>query len=1698
MKNKLLLIIAFFTIQISVQAQGNVIVLPTNGTPTGYVSPQDTLKYQRQFYLIRQNEMQKAGFQSGMAINSIGFTNAFAPDSTTKGLFKVYLQNTNDALSRKDTTWTDISVPSGGLTNIDYELTNLIRGEYELQVISCGGLSVDTARTGFASNLLTGCGKPTGLNLTNISTNTATINWIAPISSGSTTYVLEIDSLTGNNPIVDTLSFTTAEISYGLSALLPNTYYRWAIKTKCGGDYSESVAGTFITEPNIGSGCGNIFSSTTSSITTIGATLSWGTAASAIRYTVQYRRSGTTAWTSNTAFTNGFNVTGLKPGTIYEWRVRAICNSGVGVWRNSANFTTSGTTACYSPEVINVNFLTDSSATISWKDDGVSTYLLRYRLKSFINWTSVVGTSPTDMTIVHDDSLTIPNTIGAFGTTFRGTGTSPFTYTGGAVYVAFEYKHIANRRASTLGTALATTGDSTLRSIYGYDSLSIPLSFGATHRSLMPMTLVPSNLRPETRFGSTAIADSVEVVAVYAQGNYALGYNDTASIRTLIRNHSSEKKFYSVTLQVKDAVTGLLKYTDLIQDSIVADSVLQFTFHSWVPTSIGKDSIVISVPKESTENYTLNNRNYIIQNVNSTIASHVDASPNIAPSGVDTTEGILLCKYFMSGCGKVNSVQVYLTNQSVNHSIYGVIMNEAGSIIDTSFHYTPDSTDINKYRSFYFPSLPYLRDTAYYVGLAQTDDVSNNYNPVGTQWEGTYARTESFYQSKLNGDSLVARTKPGRLMIRSEIISAIPSVSIAGSLALCDSAATTLTAVRSTVRFANQIINFSSARTGFKAAEALGTPNVYPLSTINNNTWISETADGSREYITLGFSNPSISNYIDIYETSGAGAVDTVYVKNPTTGLFEVKYSGPASTLGNASRINRIRFAQTSYNVSEVRIAINSQAVPGYYALDAVAIGYADSSANSSLDYLWSSGQTLNAISATEPTTYSVTVIEAGSCPSTGSVQTYVQRPVRPIITTFPSNATVCAGNSVTLTSSITSNIRWNNGSVSPFITVTTGGQYAILYNDLSGCGFTRSDTTLVIVNPLPVITISGNPAFCPGSTTTLNAGSYVSYLWSTGATSQTINVGSLGTYTVAVVDGNGCRNSKSINVAQSPVPFPNISGPSNFCPGTSATLDAGAGYSSYAWTPSGNSRTISITNAGTYSVTVSNSSGCTGSTSRTINQYIPPSPSISGNPSFCPGSSTTLTANLGYNSYAWTGGSNNRSITVNTASSYTVTVTDGNTCTGTATINTSFYPVPAPVISGDLAICQGSTTVLDAGANYSSYLWTTGSALRSIAVSTASTYGVTVTNTYGCSASTTTTTTFNNPPPATPGAITGQLTGLCTATGKVFTVAPVANALTYLWTTPAGCTITNGQGTNQVTVSFNNFQDATLSVVALNTCGQSGVSTAHIIGLPDAVGPISGRIDNVCRQNGFTYSIAPLVGATSYTWTVPAGATLVSGQSTTSIVVNYTNSFSTGSVCVTVGNACGLSSRCLPITAIPAVPASITGPSGVCKKAQRITYSCATVPGNPTYTWDTPNGGRVTSGQGTPNVLINFSNSAGLVTVNTSNTCGSSNLFSYNVNFICREVSEEVNSLSTITEATAFPNPTNGKLSVSFISAEAAKYSLKVMDLIGNVIYLDAFKAMEGNNLKEIDLTNAAKGMYILSIENENTKTKTMKIIVD
>ncbi|MBL0342006.1 MAG: T9SS type A sorting domain-containing protein [Bacteroidetes bacterium] len=563
--------------------------------------------------------------------------------------------------------------------------------------------------------------------------------------------------------------------------------------------------------------------------------------------------------------------------------------------------------------------------------------------------------------------------------------------------------------------------------------------------------------------------------------------------------------------------------------------------------------------------------------------------------------------------------------------------------------------------------------------------------------------------------------------------------------------------------------------------------------------------------------------------------------------------------------------------------------------------------------------------------------------------------------------------------------------------------------------------------------TITGTLAFCAGGSTTLDAGAYASYLWNTGATTQTISPNTAGAFTVTVTDVNGCiGTSPSVSTTVNPLPTPSITGTLVFCAGGSTTLDAGAGYSGYIWNTGATTQTISPNTAGSFTVTVTDGNGCSGSASVSTTVNPLPTAVISGDANICTGGSTNLTINFTGTApwlYAINGGtpvstsSNPETVSVSPVANtvYTITSLSDVNCsgsgTGSATVTVSFA-VPAggcsitsiPVSGCVTNVVSVSTNVVP-GAE--SYTWsapagclinglaspqTTGSNTVSITLGTlpgnSSGWQICVFAANACG-QTNTSCSWIRGSLSTPAAITGS-TVACPNTGPVnYSTLAVIGATSYSWTITGDASVT-GTGTTGAVTFGPAFTTGQLCVRALLPCGyQSAQRCMTIANGTPLLGSMIGTFTVCPGATNVAYSVPPSIGATSYTWTVPAGATITGGQGTNAITVTFGPTYTGSNICVYATSTCGIQSllRCRTVASNkPNTPGNIVGAStGVC--GQTISYSVAAVAGATSYTWSITGGAVFGTPNGSTSIDVVYPGgyTTGQLCVTANNGCGSS-----------------------------------------------------------------------------------------------------------
>ncbi|RXM41795.1 MBG domain-containing protein [Flavobacterium sp. YO64] len=456
-------------------------------------------------------------------------------------------------------------------------------------------------------------------------------------------------------------------------------------------------------------------------------------------------------------------------------------------------------------------------------------------------------------------------------------------------------------------------------------------------------------------------------------------------------------------------------------------------------------------------------------------------------------------------------------------------------------------------------------------------------------------------------------------------------------------------------------------------------------------------------------------------------------------------------------------------------------------------------------------------------------------------------------------------------------------------------GNYSCLITDGNGCSVTK---TFTITQPaaLSATTSQINATCSTGgqAAVSVNGGTTpYSYAWSNGATTQIVTGLSAGSYTCTITDGNGCTLTKNFLVTTSNTLVAATSQTNILCnganTGSASVIPAGApGPFTYIWAPSGGSRdTASNLTAGNYSVTITSSNGCSIIKTFTITEPSALAVTPSQTNLLCHGAATgsasvNVTGGTGSYTYQWapTGGSA-KTATGLTAGTYTVTITDGNSCK-TAQSFTITEPNPIKItINSKNVSCNGesngsATATVIGGTGAYTYAWSPsgGTAATASGLSPGN-YTVTVTDANNCS---TTESVLITEPNVLTASIGAQIDASCNGSNNGSATVAVTGGFgtyTYSWS-PSGGTAATATGLSPGTY--------TATVTDANNCT---AKQSFTIGEPTAL-KVTSTQKNVTCYNGdngeAAVTISGGIAPYSYKWsnsdsTGPTAQNLVKGD---------------------------------------------------------------------------------------------------------------------------------------------------------------------------------------------------------------------------
>lgn len=315
-------------------------------------------------------------------------------------------------------------------------------------------------------------------------------------------------------------------------------------------------------------------------------------------------------------------------------------------------------------------------------------------------------------------------------------------------------------------------------------------------------------------------------------------------------------------------------------------------------------------------------------------------------------------------------------------------------------------------------------------------------------------------------------------------------------------------------------------------------------------------------------------------------------------------------------------------------------------------------------------------------TSYTVEA-DDGNCPSGASASfsnaAQTPPPVVPVVSTAQST---CTSDGTATINNYDANLTYIFTPTGPSVGggglisgMVAGTSYTVDVSDGS-CNSGQSASFSVSAQlATPVAVVSGSLTYCTGENTTLTASGGIGYDWTdAGGTSigssASVTV-TQGTYTVTVVNSDGCSDTETVTVTEASSLTITIAGTLSFCPGENTVLTASGG-TSYLWSNGSTTASITVTQAGTYDVT-GTTGGCSGVASETVTELTTIPVNLGTDISVCEDSVVVLDAGSGYASYVWDSGETTQAITPLTSGSYSVTAVHANGCSESASVNVVF-----------------------------------------------------------------------------------------------------------------------------------------------------------------------------------------------------------------------------------------------------------------------------------------------------------------------------------------------------------------------------------------------------------------------------------------
>ena len=524
---------------------------------------------------------------------------------------------------------------------------------------------------------------------------------------------------------------------------------------------------------------------------------------------------------------------------------------------------------------------------------------------------------------------------------------------------------------------------------------------------------------------------------------------------------------------------------------------------------------------------------------------------------------------------------------------------------------------------------------------------------------------------------------------------------------------------------------------------------------------------GAVNCITVDFTPLDVN--VTVNNISCPGEEDGSLVANPIGGTAPLTYAwSNGETTQSITGLTPGSYTVTVTDAKGCTAAATGVVTPltaieiGLGKTDPTCVGETDGSVTSSVaggtppyTYAWSNGATTANLGALGPGTYSLTITDANGCTDVNSISLDYQSEIS--IGVFPTPETCPNANDGFLTVTVNFAVgpytyAWSNGATTQVVTDVAPGTYTVTVTDAVGC----QDTATATVQPAAdlIVEVEGTDvSICEGANgsatvTSVNGEGPFSYLWSNGATTQTINNLAAGTYSVTVTTPAQCEGVGMVTIAEPPPVSVDVAGTIVLCPGdetgtVTATVSDGTAPFTFLWNTGDTDMQLNNLPAGTYTVTVTDAAGCMDTDTWTINEAPALTVSTIGTDIVCGEGNTgsamaTVSGGLAPFSFEWSSGAMTQAVAGLGTGTYTVTVTDALGCTGEGTFTIRVIDdldITFDVTDADCPDeATGSATAIGSGGDVPyTFMWSTGATGATISGLAAGTYTVTMTDANDC-----------------------------------------------------------------------------------------------------------------------------------------------------------------------------------------------------------------------------------------------------------------------------------------------------------------------------------------------------------------------------